>query len=76
MSLRSLQFFKLITPKLANDIFGNLEHRFKTAQIMELYQVLDIIVELNIEQLYQLTLGKKEIDYVEVREMLQKEPDA
>ena len=43
---------------------------------MELYQVLDIIVELNIEQLYQLTLGKKEIDYVEVRDMLQKEPDA
>jgi hypothetical protein len=43
---------------------------------MELYQVLDIIVELNIEKLHQLTFGKKEIDYLEVREMLKKEPDA
>jgi hypothetical protein len=43
---------------------------------MELYQVLDIIVELNIEKLHQLTLGKKEKDYLEVRQQLQNEPDA
>jgi hypothetical protein len=43
---------------------------------MELYQVLDIIVELNIEKLYQLTIGKKEKEYLEVRSQLQNEPDA
>jgi hypothetical protein len=37
MSLRALQFIKLVSPKLATDIFYNLENRFINAQVMELY---------------------------------------
>ena len=60
MSLRALQFIKLVTPELATKIFYNQRGNFKNAHIMELYQVLDIIVELNIEDLNMEPLEKSE----------------
>lgn len=75
MSLRALQFLKLVTPKLSNDIFYNLREHFSAAQIMELYQVLDIIVELNIDEINQRTHGKDERDIESLRSALDENQD-
>jgi len=49
MSLRSLNFMNLLTPHFASSILGNLKPQFKKALTVELYSLLDIILELNYE---------------------------
>jgi hypothetical protein len=39
----------LVTPHFASSILGNLKPQFKKALTVELYSLLDIILELNYE---------------------------
>lgn len=59
MSIRSLNFMNLVTPQFASSILRNLKPQFKKALNIELYSLLDIILELNYDLLHDFYVGLK-----------------